>query len=116
MNEDLYFIREYDYEKLDYLRRNTTLSPIISLKVLKKRLEAEYSKRQLIKYNINDNIDNYLEEANIFEYLCRIKIWKNKYTDSWLKYGDKMSLAEYSIMTLNGLIKEEKLIRNYCKR
>ena len=116
MNEDLYFIREYDYEKLDYLRRNTTLKPVMSLKVLKKKLEAEYSKRQLIKYNLSDNIDNYLEEANVFEYLCRMKTWEHQFTDTWQIYGNNMSLAEYSIMALNGLIKEEKLIRNYCKR
>lgn len=111
MNENLYFIREYDYEKLEYLRKNTTLNPIMSLKVLKKKLEAEYCQKQYKKYNISANIDNYLEKVNVYEYLCRMKLWQHKFINTYKIYGQKMSLAEYSVMALNKLINEDKLIR-----
>ena len=107
---NIYF-DEYNEEKLDYLRRNTKLNPKEYLKVLKERLEAIKYQKIYQKYHPHNHIEADYRNANLTEYMFRIKAWENKYSDTWKKYGYGMSIEEYAIMALNKLIREEKIIR-----
>ena len=95
---------EYSYERLDYLRRNTKLNIKDYLKILKLRLEAE--KRQ----KINNQVYANYQEANLLEFLLRMKIWEKSYNKIWQINKPKMSLEQYSLLALNNLINEENIL------
>ena len=81
------------------------------LKVIKKRLEAIHNQKMYQKCVPNYQIEVDYREANFTEYLLRMMVWENKFADTWFKYGNGMSKEEYVVMALNGLIREEKIIR-----
>ncbi len=102
------YLKEYDYEKLEFLRRNTRLNPKSYLKVLKKKLEADKEQKIYNKYEPNDHIGVDYSEANLLEFCLRMKSFESKYKIVWQDYGFRYSLEEYILMALNGFMDEEK--------
>ena len=103
-----YYISQYDSSKLEFLKKHTRLGVGQSLNVYRKKLEAEKERKEYLKSEPNDLIAVDEKDANLTEYLYRMKIWENKYEKIWENYGHGMTLGEYSMMTLNNLINEER--------
>ena len=102
------YLKEYNYEKLEFLRRNTKLNPKAYLKVFKKKLEADKEQKIYNKYEPNDHIGVDYSEANLLEFGLRMQAWENKYKNVWQEYGHGYTLEEYILMALDGFMNEEK--------
>ena len=102
------YLKEYDYEKLEFLRRNIRLNPKAYLKVLKKKLEADKAQEIYNKNNPNDYVYANYSEVDLLEFCLRMKSLENKYKIVWQDYGHGYNLEEYILMALDGFMNEEK--------
>ena len=88
-------IKNYTYKELEYLRRKTILGPFALLKVEKAKKEA-YLARKYYQEIENEIIDLDTNIADELEYSYRIRAMQSVLFHEWEKYGNGLSLEEFT--------------------
>lgn len=102
--------KSVDYNILNYLRENTSLSPIEVLKVKREQITAENNRKFYMKYEPSDLIEADYTVADQLEYNLRLKAFKHSVEKLWLEYGDGQDFDEFVIT----MIKEN--MNNYSPK
>lgn len=87
---------EDNTEELNLLRELVNLNALDALKVKRARIEAEHFRDLYIKQNPGDITGVDYTTANDLELLLRRNKLENNLEKQWQKYGDGLSLKEYT--------------------
>lgn len=108
-NKFEYEIKPLDHNALEFLRENTKLGPIASLKVQKARKDAYEYRDLYMKYEPNDLIEVDFSTADELEYQLRFKAWEKSLERNWKQYGDGLGLSEFAEIVLQQHLASEEL-------
>lgn len=86
---------ELDYQKLEYLRKETKLGPVAMMKLLKAKKEVDDS-RKWYQQNENELIEADYSIVDELEYEMRRTAYQNKVSKEWSKYMDGIDLEEFA--------------------
>ena len=96
-----------DYEKLAFLRKNTTLDPISVIKI--NRLRNKMEKFRMWYYKLEgDLLDIDYSITDEFEYTLRLKAWERKCIPIWNEVKTDIGLFEFSEAVMEENMYKEK--------
>ncbi len=107
-----YDTKEFNKDELLFLRSNTILGPIAKLKIMKISDDIEKFRNWYLKLE-GELIDYDYSVALQFEYELRLRVWQNKCSGLWKKYGDGTSLEDFSFVIMRqNMAKNASKIKN----
>ena len=81
---------------LDFLRKNTVISPISLLKYKREQLIAKSKQKEYYKAE-GERLEIDFSKADEVEYNLRLKAWEKSCYNDWKINGDGRDLSEYAM-------------------
>ncbi len=112
MNENNESLKEYDtkefsYEMLEYLRKNTIIGPIAIFKIASAQREAALVQKYYQEVE-HDNVELDTSIADSLEFSYRLNAFETRIFPMWEKYGDGLGLEEFAYRVINDHINQYK--------
>ena len=102
-------------ERLEFLRKNTTLGPIALCKLAKFKSDIEKGIETYYHWE-GERLDFDFSLLDEFEYDLRFKYWIYECFDLWQIYNDGLGLDDFSLRVMDQQIGREKLRSKKRKR
>lgn len=96
----MYETNDLDYERLEFLRKNTMLGPIALLRIAKAKKDADRF-RQWYKEKEGELLEADYTIADQLEYEMRFNAYQNSVGPLWSKHGDGLDLRDFTELVMD---------------